>query len=858
MYNRLALCCVAVLALLLNCKLAFAQKKVINDDTYGSWPTIRNAYLTSNGSFVKYDIVYPNDDSKKITVLKSVDGHRTIEIHDSDFEAFADDDQVFACRVKDTLIAVWLGSGKRVSTKISFCESFKGPHNDLLAYQDITDRKSLQFIGDHKKGHVSIPNIGEVVTSLYLPLKNKLVLTTIDNDRNSKLTDLKVIDLRTYKVDTLFYSRTVFQVIGSNNNENLAILLEKPGAGKELWLYSLEGGALRRLADTDRYSETDVILGLDRFDRSDSAIVVFAQKRDFMKAKSDGENIELEVWSYKDKLLPGELGSDKDYSSYYSVLSLRDEKLHEFNKWRNYFGVSVNDDLGKKIESFGGFSPDRRFGVYVEDSLCYSFDFSTGKTRCLTCDIRNDLPYYFTKNYDFAAPKAGIVGWGNAAVYIGGGYDIWKISLDGKFDPINITNYYGKTHSISFYLLNERSSLIDGDTANILVGFNNQTKENGFFRKKNLNERGDPEVLTFTNDMYWLPFTPYSYNNLSTSVLKPQKANRKHLYLVAKSRASESLNLYLTKDFRTFRRFTSNYPETNYNWYTTELVNWNNFEGIPLQGILYKPENFDSSKKYPLVIYSYRNSSNNLNAFSYPQKCPGCTIDIPTYVSNGYLVFTPDIYFTKGNPGRDAYSAIVSGVRNLLERKYVDSKKIGIQGCSFSGFTTNYIVTHTAGIFAAACSASGLFDFVSGYNSMNGGTIKQEQFESGPYQMGPGALWDNPQMYIENSPVLNADKLNVPFLIMHTTLDPTIPMWNAIEFFLAAKRLKKRVWMLQYGKYGHTVHGREGKDFNTRMRQFFDHYLKDSLPPQWMTIGRPSNLKGIEDRLELDTSGVRP
>jgi dipeptidyl aminopeptidase/acylaminoacyl peptidase len=329
------------------------------------------------------------------------------------------------------------------------------------------------------------------------------------------------------------------------------------------------------------------------------------------------------------------------------------------------------------------------------------------------------------------------------------------------------------------------------------------------------------------------------------------------VYLVARSTATESVNYFVTTDFIKFKRLTYNFPEKSYNWLSTELVKWTTPEGKQLDGILYKPEDFDPRKKYPVIFYFYRKASSNLNSYMLPLECPGCIIDIPSYVSNGYLVFTPDIYFIKGKTGQSALSAISSAVSKLKELFYVNGSKIGIQGCSFSGFTTNYILTHST-LFAAACSASGLTDLISGYNSINSGLIKQSQFESGAYQIG-GTLWEVPQNYIENTPVLFTNRLTTPLLMMHTTADVSIPFSNALELFLAAKRLGKKVWMLQYGGgNSHTLEGIEGRDFMLRMKQFFDFYLKDSLPPKWMLYGSSRNGDPSYNEFDLDSTRKIP
>ncbi len=126
-------------------------------------------------------------------------------------------------------------------------------------------------------------------------------------------------------------------------------------------------------------------------------------------------------------------------------------------------------------------------------------------------------------------------------------------------------------------------------------------------------------------------------------------------------------------------------PQKNYNWYTTEHVHWKLPDGKPSEGILYKPENFDPAKKYPLIFYYYERDADCLNFYLNPEPSNG-RINIPWFVSNGYLVFVTDIYYRNGYPGRSALNSVESAAKYLSRYPWVDSRHMGIQGHSFGGF----------------------------------------------------------------------------------------------------------------------------------------------------------------------------
>ncbi len=100
---------------------------------------------------------------------------------------------------------------------------------------------------------------------------------------------------------------------------------------------------------------------------------------------------------------------------------------------------------------------------------------------------------------------------------------------------------------------------------------------------------------------------------------------------------------------------------------------------VPRKGVLYKPENFDPTKKYPIIINYYEKMSSRLNEYLTPEFA-NSTINIPWFVSRGYLVFSPDIYYTIGKTGESVYNSVVSAAQYLSKQPCVDVSKIGING----------------------------------------------------------------------------------------------------------------------------------------------------------------------------------
>jgi len=435
-------------------------------------------------------------------------------------------------------------------------------------------------------------------------------------------------------------------------------------------------------------------------------------------------------------------------------------------------------------------------------------------------------------------------------------YDIWRLDLSGQKAPINLTRGYGEMHHLAFSIISGQlnNPPIRNDEKIILATFNLGSKQSGFYSLE-LDKIKEPKYLSMGNYFYGVPWVV----TIDVGGAIPIKAKKTGSYLVRRMSAEEAPNYFITKDFKTFKILSNVHPEREYKWYTTELHTWISLDGKRLQGILYKPKDFDASKKYPIIFDYYEGKSNNLYAYIQPRVlCQGCEIDIPTYVNNGYLVFTPDIVYKKGDPMQGAFDAVVSGAKYIKGLPFVNPEKMGIQGCSFGGVETNYLVTHT-NLFAAACSASGLTNFVSAYGDIYPeGISMQDFFENGQMRMGK-SLWDDPGSYIKNSPIFNIHMVKTPILIMHTKNDGSACSYkDAQQFFTGLRRMGKKAWLLAYPESDHGVYGKQAQDFSLRMMQFFDHYLKDIQAPIWMTTPIPLERRGTVNDLAYDTKIKTP
>jgi dipeptidyl aminopeptidase/acylaminoacyl peptidase len=137
-------------------------------------------------------------------------------------------------------------------------------------------------------------------------------------------------------------------------------------------------------------------------------------------------------------------------------------------------------------------------------------------------------------------------------------------------------------------------------------------------------------------------------------------------------------------------------------------------------------------------------------------------------------------------------------------------------------------------------------DMVSAYGGIRweSGISRMWQYETAQSRIGK-TLWENPELYIKNSPIFFADKVQTPLLMMNNDNDGAVPWEQGIEYFSALRRLSKPVWMLNYNGDAHNLEKWPNRvDLSIRMKEFFDFYLKDAPEPTWMKIGIPAIDKG--------------
>jgi len=506
-------------------------------------------------------------------------------------------------------------------------------------------------------------------------------------------------------------------------------------------------------------------------------------------------------------------------------------KANDYDEhYTDLYLVDSTTGTRKKIaeKSFGTatWSPSGRYLLNFDGKDWSTLSVPDGKKVNLTASLR--VKFFNEETDTPSIPNAyGSAGWtkdGNS-VLLYDRDDIWRISPDGT-GAKNITAGYGRGHDIRLrYVRAEadtRERWIDGSKPLLLSGENLTTYDQGFFRGSI--DGGEPKQLLMA----------------AKSFTAPVKAKDADVYLLASQTFNEFPDLLTTDGaFKELRKVSDANPQkAGLLWGSAELVPFKNADGVALQAALYKPENFDARKKYPMMVYIYERLSQNVNHFVNP--APGTSINISYYVSNGYLVLTPDIVYTVGYPGQSALKCVLPAIQAVVNRGIVDENAIGIQGHSWGGYQIAYMVTQT-NRFRAVEAGAPVADMISAYDGIRWGTgiTRQFQYERTQSRIG-GSIWQYPTRFIENSPIFWADRVQTPVLILQNDGDTAVPWYQGIEFFLALRRLGKEVYLFNYNGQPHGLQNRaDQKDYAIRMQQYFDHYLKGAPAPDWMTKGVP-------------------
>lgn len=493
--------------------------------------------------------------------------------------------------------------------------------------------------------------------------------------------------------------------------------------------------------------------------------------------------------------------------------------------------------IAKKIRGNATLSPNGKYVTWYNEVDSAWFAYSVINKNVVKITDNKTSKFYNEENDVPDYPNTyGGAGWMRDDRYllVYDRYDIWRIDPLSKEKPLRLTNGRPTEMIYRYIKLDNEERFIDPNTKVMLHVTNDKTKAQGYAYLD----------LTTTN------VTPIIMDDFAY-VRRPMKAQKAQSFVFTKQNFNTCPDLLYTTDFKTNQRISDINPQqSEYAWGSIELVEWTALDGQRLRGMLVKPEGFDPKKKYPMIVNFYEKSTDDLNNYRTlePHRSQ---INYTFYANRGYLIFNPDIPYRTGYPGESCLNSVISGVTYLMNQGFVDEKRIGVQGHSWGGYQAAYLVTKTD-IFRCAEAGAPVVNMFSAYSGIRweSGLMRQFQYEHQQSRIG-GSIWEYPMRYFENSPLFSMDKVNTPVLILQNDKDGAVPWYQGIEFYGALRRLNKPTWMLNYNDEPHwPVKLQNRLDFQTRMQQYFDYYLKDAPMPLWMQRGVPAMEKGIRQGLE--------
>ncbi len=731
------------------------------------------------------------------------------------------------------------------------------------------------------------------IKDFVVPEKGNIFYYSRTSKAQNKSKDEKERDLGIYKyniekgieevIDTVNYIYDKLSTSKTGNHFTFISVKDSTATDSlnhELFYYT--NNTLDKLADdiSGKNLKRDWELSGDQtpfFSENEKRLYFYSKpKTEFKKDTTllDEEIPQVDVWHWQDKMIQPEQKSKfkelnkKAYISYYNidkkdVIHLQDEQIDDliFDKnkeqkfvlgatgdpydikrswnspWTRDFYV-INTITGQKRIALRNnalepvLSSDGKYALYFDiyKQHWFSLNLETLQTLNLTNDIQVPL-YDEDDDHPMLPYPHGFGGFdenGKALVY--DKFDVWRVSLNGKEKPQNITKN-GRKNNIEY-----RTENLDPENKNkasyanqelLITSLDKTLKASGLYvlKKNKLVEKIAPGDFL---------------------IRRYKKAQDAEVFSYTKENFNTHPDLYISKNGLNNSKMITNVnpQQKDFKWGSAELFSWKAYDGKVLEGIIYKPENFDPAKKYPMITYFYEKRSDRYHQYYSPQ--PSASTVNPTYlVSNDYVMFVPDIVYEEGKPGPSAYNCIVSGVEAVEKLGYVDSDNIAIQGQSWGGYQVAYLITVT-NKFKAAMAGAPVSNMISAYGGIRwqSGLSRAFQYEKTQSRIGKN-IWEGFDLYVENSPLFGIPKIETPLLMMHNDKDGAVPYYQGIEMFMGMRRLQKPVWLLVYNDEAHNLRKVKNKqDLSIRMMQFFDHYLKGEPAPEWMVKGVSRVQKG--------------
>jgi dipeptidyl aminopeptidase/acylaminoacyl peptidase len=510
----------------------------------------------------------------------------------------------------------------------------------------------------------------------------------------------------------------------------------------------------------------------------------------------------------QEKIVAYSLSPSADRVVYVSPTQLKpNDSLLSFY---NLAVVSLSNGQTERVSDFSpgipslpaSWSPDGQIIAYVSDRECFIWK-------------RGEQPRKVSSNTRVRFMQRPLWDKQGHVIYVLAENKIWRIpTTEAKATAITATWNRQIGGIVSRH---DGQQIWSPDGQSIYVSTSNPvTKQEGFYL-----------VDSHTGDFSKMLEADVSINPMLRGV-----SHDDELMVYAAEDAQHELNLWITnRDFSGVRQLTHVNPDLErYPAGEARLIDYSTAAGKKLQATLLLPVNYQSDRRYPLVVWVYGGSmlSGNLNRYG------GTGVDhynLQLLSSRGYAVLLPDTPLTVGTPMQDLAKTVFPAVDKTIEMGVADPERLGVIGTSYGGYSTLALLVQTER-FKAAVMDVGFGNLSSMYGTMlkSGASVGVSWAEEGQGRMG-GPPWQFPERYVQNSPFFFLNKIETPLLISQGGRD--VYPFQANEIFVGLRRLGKKAVYVRYENEAHGIdHPSNRIDHWNRVVEWFASHLRPATQQQ--------------------------
>lgn len=500
----------------------------------------------------------------------------------------------------------------------------------------------------------------------------------------------------------------------------------------------------------------------------------------------------------------------------------------------------------EKVRHYYGADPTGTKLAWNDGKDFWIVDLPSGKKTNLTSSLTSSKKADFVDHDDDhpnnVAPILNPAGWTKAgdSFLVYDTYDLWRLALDGSGGK-RITD--GAKDGVVYRLVN-------------FAPFNAPLDDRAFDLSKTQylslrgkkTKQGGYAVLDVSGGVKGRILSDTGFTALA-------KADSAQVIAFSRQRYDTPPALRVGNDFASAKTLIeTNTQAKDYAWGKVEMFDFKSTIGVPLQALLYYPANYDPSKKYPMIVYTYELLTQGLHNYIAPRESDYYNATV--FTQNGYFVLMPDIVFRPREPGLATQQSVEAAVKNVLNRGLVDPARVGHVGHSQGGYEAAFLGTHSK-MFATTIVGSGITDMTSfaGQLHWQPGIAEFDHWETGQFRMQV-APWEDTKAMLDNSPLAMVDKMSVKAMLLEAGSDDgTVDPRQASLFYNYARRAGKDVVLLMYPGEGHGLAKKENQvDYERRILQWFGHYLKGDPAAPWIVNGETA----LERRAILDANKDGP